>query len=67
MTNNEWIHKEIEKWREEGIVDGPTAETLLLRYTAPQGRYHLGIVLVGVFAALLMGLGVIPIFAANWE
>lgn len=67
MTNNEWIHKEIEKWKAEGIVDGPTAETLLLRYTAPQGRYHLGIVLAGVFAALLIGLGVISIFAANWE
>ena len=67
MTNNEWIHKEIEKWKAEGIVDGPTAETLLLRYTAPQGKYHLGVVLAGVFAALLIGLGVISLFAANWE
>ena len=29
MTNNEWIRKEIEKWKAEGIVGGPTAETLL--------------------------------------
>ena len=63
----EWLRGEIAKWRSEGAVDEATAATLLARYPANESRIGWGAIIAGSFGALLVGLGVIAIFAANWD
>ncbi len=67
MKKEEWLRGEIAKWRSDGAVDAATAEALLARYPANESRFSMGAVFAGSFGALLVGLGVIAIFAANWE
>ena len=67
MKKEEWIKGEIAKWRSEGVVDGTTADVLLERYRAAESRVGWGAIIAGSFGALLIGLGVIAIFAANWD
>lgn len=64
----EWLRREIPAWRTEGLIDGPAAERLLARYSVGgDARRSLGVLLIGVFGALLIGLGVIALLAANWD
>ena len=67
MKKEEWLRAEIAKWRSDGVIDTTTADTLLARYKMTESRFGLGAILAGAFGALLMGLGVIAIFAANWD
>lgn len=67
MKHNEWICKEIDAWRSEGILDDSTAKLLQERYATPPTKHSLGIILAGCLGALLFGLGIISIFAANWD
>ena len=67
MKKEEWIKGEIAKWRSEGVVDNATADALFARYKATGSRIGWGAFIAGSFGALLIGLGVIAIFAANWD
>lgn len=67
MKKEVWIKGEIAKWRSEGVVDGPTADALLERYRMAESRIGWGAIIAGSFGALLIGLGLIAIFAANWD
>lgn len=66
-NKNEWMRSEIASWRDDGIIEGGLAETLLARYPVSQSKLSLGAVLAGSFGALLIGLGIIALFAANWD
>jgi len=67
MRKEEWLRGEIAKWRSEGAVDAATADALLTRYPVNDSRIGWGAVIAGAFGALLVGLGIIAIFAANWD
>lgn len=67
MKKEEWLRGEIAKWRSEGAVDAATADALLARYPVNESRIGWGAVIAGAFGALLVGLGIIAIFAANWD
>ena len=67
MDRKEWMRREIAGWRDEGLVDGRTAETLIARYASATGRISWGVMLAGGFGALMIGLGIIALFAANWD
>lgn len=67
MKKEEWLRGEITKWRSEGAVDAATADALLTRYPVNESRIGWGAVVAGAFGALLTGLGIIAIFAANWD
>ena len=67
MKKEEWLRGEIAKWRSEGAVDAATADALLARYPANESRIGWGAIIAGSFGALLIGLGIIAIFAANWD
>ncbi len=67
MGRNEWMRGEIDSWRRGGVIDDALAETLSRRYPDTGHRMSWGTVLVGSFGALLVGLGVIALFAANWD
>lgn len=63
--NKKWLLKEIELWREEEIIDSDSAETLQNRYSAKSSSGTLTI-LFSVLGSLLIGTGIILIFAKNW-
>lgn len=67
MKKEQWLRGEIAKWRSEGTVDAATADALLARYPVNESRIGWGAIVAGAFGALLTGLGVIAIFAANWD
>jgi len=67
MKKEEWLRGEIAKWRSDGAVDASTADALLARYPVNESRIGLGAIIAGAFGALLIGLGIIAIFAANWD
>lgn len=65
--NEKIIRDEIALWRSEGLISGDLAETLLSRYGASPSKISWGAVLAGAFGALMIGLGVVALFAANWD
>lgn len=67
MSHQDWICKEIEKWQKEGIIDDSVATNLHTRYAANKSRISWGVIIAGAFGALLLGLGIIALFAANWD
>lgn len=67
MKKEEWLRGEIAKWRSDGAVDTATADALLARYPVNGSRIGWGAIVAGAFGALLIGLGIIAIFAANWD
>ena len=67
MDRKEWLRREIGAWRDEGIVTEETAETLMGRYQPTERRFSWGVMIAGGFGALMIGLGVIALFAANWD
>ena len=66
MTHRDWLLKELEVWREEGLVSAETREKLIARYAKEPTRLAWGAVIAGSFGALLIGCGVIALFAVNW-
>ena len=67
MTKREWMCKEIAEWRSEGVIGEDLAEKLLGRYAERESKISWGAMLAGGFGALMIGLGVIALFAANWD
>jgi uncharacterized membrane protein len=67
MTKKEWLCKEILKWQAEGVVQEDVALALLARYKNKENSFSCGAVISGAFGALLIGLGIISLFAANWD
>ena len=68
----ERIRREIEVWRSEGIISSEVAVTLAGRYgdSEEDGRpfalNRLSAAIV-IFGAILVGLGIIAVLAANWD
>ena len=64
-----WLLGEIPGWVDEGLVSREAADTLAGRYldaAAASGRAKL-VYVIGIFAAVLLGTGVILFFASNWD
>ena len=65
-----WLCERLPEWEAEGLVDHASAEKLRARYekeakpTTTSG--NLAIFIVSAMGALLVGLGIIALFAANW-
>ena len=65
--------QEVEAWQGDGTITAEQGQAILARYPAyPPGyeasrRWHPLIVGLSVLGAVLIGLGVITFFAANWE
>jgi hypothetical protein len=63
-----WLEREVKVWEREGLVDAATAERLTARYAAAAASgTSWGRVVFGALGALLVGLGVIALLAANWS
>jgi uncharacterized membrane protein len=63
-----WLMKELESWLAEGVVSPEQAETLRQRYAARESTgLPWGLILFGGLGAVVLGLGVILLFAFNWH
>jgi len=61
-----WLKKELPHWIQDGVIDSEQAGQILSRY--PE-RHSLswGKILISGFGAIMVGLGVILLFAYNWD
>jgi len=67
MTNQKWLLQEMEGWRRDGIIDGATHELLQKRYATDTQTMSWRQIVLCSLGALLIGLGVIALLAANWD
>ena len=67
MTHGEWLKREVAAWKSDGLVDAATVDRILGRYAPSARRLSWGIMIIGGFGAFLIGLGIIALFAANWD
>ncbi|GEM_PF-1087249 len=67
MEHIPWLRKEIAAWQSEGLISEETCAKLLARYPQETTSRSWGIILAGSIGALLIGLGIIALFAANWD
>jgi uncharacterized membrane protein len=67
--NIEWLHKQLPLWKEKGWL-APGGEEALKAYYGPVAKRdtrQLANLAFAVLAALLIGTGIILLFAHNWE
>jgi len=62
-----WLRQEIDDWERAGVVEGAVAETLRSRYMPAETGINRLIGFVSLFGAILVGVGLILLMAANWE
>ncbi|WP_269617586.1 DUF2157 domain-containing protein [Zhongshania sp. BJYM1] len=71
-NNNPWLRAEIAQWLREGIINDQQAKALYARYPAfvayrPKGDGAWGRVIFALLGAGVFGLGVVLLFAYNWD
>ena len=70
QKHEEWLCEQLPAWEREGLIDRASAERLRGRYEAEANPAatggNLAMVILSALGALLVGLGIIALFAANW-
>jgi len=73
MDNNiRWLLTEIERWKADGLVTPELGDRLRQRYeqppaAAPEESVPWGLLVFATAGAIVIGLGVILLFAYNWD
>ncbi len=62
-----WLVPEVGQWVKEGLIEPAQGEAILERYPSPEAGIPWGKVIFSSIGAVLAGLGVILLFAYNWE
>lgn len=62
-----WLLNELETWVREGIISDDQAMAIRGRYPTPEQAGTWGRIAFAAAGAILIGLGVILLFAYNWE
>ncbi len=62
-----WLKRELPAWEAEGLLAPGAGEKLLARYDNPSAGLAWGYIIFGALGALLIGAGIIALFAANWD
>lgn len=60
-----WLMTEIDRWKAEGLVSSEQADRLRQRYATPATPW--GLLVFATAGAIVIGLGVILLFAYNWD
>jgi len=61
-----WLDEETKHWVEEGIIDDLQANSIRQCYPQQDSKSW-GMILLSSFGAIMIGLGVILLFAYNWD
>lgn len=68
MNNIKFLIQELKAWTAEGIIDPETSTKIASRYAyAEMKSVAWSRIILGSIGALLVGLGVIALLAANWD
>ena len=67
MKHEQWLLNLLPQWREEGLLSADAEGVLRQRYESDERKTPLWFIFLGSLGALLVGLGVITLFAANWK
>lgn len=64
-----WLYEELPDWVSRGIISPEQSERLKSHYGAVEAKpaFNVGFLVAGMLGALLVGSGIILIFAYNWE
>ena len=62
-----WLRAEIDKWTAEGLVSSEQADHLRQRYPQPAEGLPWGLLVFASAGAIVIGLGIILLFAYNWD
>jgi uncharacterized membrane protein len=62
-----WLLNEIDLWVNEGLIEAQQGQAIRTRYPAPAEGTAWGRIIFFSIGAILFGLGVILIFAYNWQ
>ncbi|MCX7044401.1 MAG: DUF2157 domain-containing protein [Candidatus Sumerlaeota bacterium] len=64
-----WLYDELPEWVGEGIVTEESAGRLRERYGPPEsgGGRRIFLIICAIFGSVLIGLGIILMFAHNWD
>ena len=63
-----WLFNELPLWRQEGIIEESAVSRLHARYhQVKEESTNLFLVIFSSLASLLIGVGIISIFATNWD
>ncbi len=65
--NIKWLFAEIDQWTNAGIITARQRQAIKQRYPAPEQGPAWGRIIFFSIGAILFGLGVILIFAYNWQ
>ncbi|MDM8537104.1 DUF2157 domain-containing protein [Desulfobacterales bacterium HSG17] len=65
--NIKWLFTEIDKWVKNGVIDSVQGETIKNQYPVPDQGISWGKIIFSTIGAIIFGLGVILLFAYNWE
>jgi uncharacterized membrane protein len=65
--HNRWMLDEIRRWQAENVITPQQADQLRQRYAEPAGGVPWGLLVFATAGAIVIGLGVILLFAYNWD
>lgn len=68
MNHLQYLMRELKSWSDEGLIDSVTASRIAARYAHQEMKsVAWSRIILGSLGALLVGLGVIALLAANWD
>ncbi len=62
-----WLYEETRKWTQNGIINNSQAEAIKGLYPLPKAERPWGLLVFSGIGAVIIGLGIILLFAYNWE
>ncbi len=65
--NTKWLIQELERWINDGIIDRSQADRISAIYPEETPPRNWGPLIFSVIGAIIFGLGVILLFAYNWD
>lgn len=65
--NTKWLVQELERWIKDGIIDRNQADKITALYPEETPSRNWGPLIFSVIGAIIFGLGVILLFAYNWD
>jgi len=67
----EWLHAELPRWVEEGVIDAAAADRIRARFASRKDEAKRSLpwtlVIFGIIGAVLVGGGIVLLLAHNWE
>jgi uncharacterized membrane protein len=64
---HKWLQDEIQNWRSENLISSEQARQLSLRYATDPQDGGWGKIILSAVGAVIFGLGIILLFAYNWQ